>query len=221
MNILSLSDEVHTSLYSQGAGERFPNVDVIIGCGDLPYYYLDYVTTVLQTFLFYVRGNHGNLPEHTADGRELMAPIGGTDLHRGTANHNGVLLAGVEGCLRYGKGAFQYTEGEMWLSVLSLVPKLLRNRMRYGRFLDVFVTHAPPWGIHDREDRAHHGVKAFRWLLKTFGPALHLHGHVRPLRRDEPTETFLGKTLVVNTYGYRMMQFDRESRQFSVSPRRW
>lgn len=221
MNILSLSDEVLRSLYSESAGERFSNVDVVIGCGDLPYYYLDYVTTVLSTSLYYVRGNHGNLPEHTANGQELMAPVGGTDLHLVTANYNGLLLAGVEGSLRYSKGAFQYTQEQMWQNVFSLVPRLLRNRVRYGRFLDIFVTHAPPWGIHDRHDRAHQGVRAFRWLLMAFRPVLHFHGHVRPLRRDEPTETLFGRTLVVNTYGFRMTEFDTASRRFSVSPRRW
>jgi len=221
MNILSLSDEVQGSLYNEGARERFPNVDIVISCGDLPYYYLDYVTTVLCTFLYYVRGNHGHLPEHMASGDELMAPVGGTDLHLATANHNGLLLAGVEGCLRYGTGPFQYTQQEMWLNVFSLVPRLLRNRIRYGKFLDIFVTHAPPWGIHDCEDRAHQGIKAFRWLLTAFRPVLHLHGHVRPVRRDEQTETLFGRTLVVNTYGLRMTEFDVASRRFSVSPLRW
>lgn len=221
MRILSISDEVEEVLYSEEAWERFPGIDLVISCGDLPYYYLDYVATTLRTSLYYVRGNHGHLPEYTYSGEELMEPVGGTDLHAATANHDGLLLAGVQGSLRYGPGPFQYTQGEMWMHVFRLVPRLMRNRIRHGRFLDIFVTHAPPWRIQEGEDRAHRGVKAFRWALKAFGPALHLHGHVRPLRRDAQTETQFGRTLVVNTYGRRVIEFDPRSRRFEVSPAHW
>jgi len=95
--------------------------------------------------------------------------------------------------------------------VLSLVPKLLLNRLRYGRYLDIFVSHAPPWGIHDRPDLPHQGIKAFRWFLKTFRPAYHFHGHVHVYRPDAITETRFHQTLVVNTYGYREMEISAQA----------
>jgi len=78
---------------------------------------------------------------------------------------------------------------------------LLFNRARYGGFLDLFVTHAPPWGIHDQNDRAHRGIKAFRWLLNVFEPRYHFHGHIHVYRPETITDTKFNRTRVLNTYG--------------------
>jgi Icc-related predicted phosphoesterase len=93
----------------------------------------------------------------------------------------------------------------MWLMVLGMVPKLLFNKMRYGRYLDILVTHSPPWGINDQPDRAHQGFKAFRWLLEKFRPAYHLHGHIHIYSSSENGRTQFQDTLVINTYGYKTL----------------
>ncbi len=208
--LLILSDKVVEFVYSPTLRQRFSHIDLVISCGDLPYYYLEYVVSVLNVPLFFVRGNHAKLVEYTSGG-ERRAPWGAVDLHRRIVCHEGILLAGVEGSLRYNRGPFQYSQGEMWGHVLSLVPKLLLNRLRYGRYLDIFVSHAPPWGIHDRPDLPHQGIKAFRWFLKTFRPAYHFHGHVHVYRPDAITETRFHQTLVVNTYGYREMEISAQA----------
>jgi len=87
--------------------------------------------------------------------------------------------------------------------VFNLFPLLLWNRIRYGRYLDIFVTHASPWGIHDQPDYPHVGIKAFRWLLTVFKPQIHLHGHIHVYRPDTVTETHFEETRVINTYGYK------------------
>jgi len=89
--------------------------------------------------------------------------------------------------------------------VLQDAPRLLLNRLRYGRYLDIFVTHASPWGIHDMPDLTHRGIKAFRWFLLVFHPTYHFHGHIHIYRPDTVTETVFGKTRVINTFGYRSM----------------
>jgi Icc-related predicted phosphoesterase len=96
----------------------------------------------------------------------------------------------------------------MWLMLLSLVPRLLYNRVRYGRYLDILVTHAPPWKIHDKEDLPHQGIKAFRWFIETFRPAYHLHGHIHIYQQYDVTETKLDQTQVVNVYGYKRITLD-------------
>jgi hypothetical protein len=207
MHILSLSDEEVPFIYSPVVRDRFSGTDLILGCGDLQYYYLEYVTTMLNAPTYYVRGNHAHEVEYTSGG-EKRAPLGAVDLHRRTVNHNGLLLAGVEGSVRYSNGPYQYTQTQMWGHVLRLVPGLLRNRIFYGRYLDIFVTHAPPWHIHDQPDRAHRGIQAFRWLDITFQPEIHFHGHVRPVLPSEPTETLLRNTWVINTYGYVETSFE-------------
>jgi Icc-related predicted phosphoesterase len=76
------------------------------------------------------------------------------------------------------------------------------------RYLDIFISHAPPWGIHDQPDLPHQGIKAFRWLIETFQPRYHFHGHIHVYRKDQQTATQLGRTTVLNTYGYLETQVD-------------
>lgn len=57
---------------------------------------------------------------------------------------------------------------EMWGNVYHLAPKLLINRIRYGRYLDVLVAHSPPWGIHDQDDLPHQGFKSFLTFMRWF-----------------------------------------------------
>jgi len=202
MKILSLSDIVIPYIYSPQIRTRFTGIDLVIGCGDLPYEYLEYVVSSLNSPLYFVRGNHDKVEEAGRDGNRSSL-LGGVDLHTQVVNFKGVLLAGVEGSLRYREGPFQYSQNEMWANVMKLVPRLLYNRVVHGRYLDIFVTHSPPRGIHDREDLPHQGIDAFRWMIDRFQPAYHVHGHTHIYRPDETPETIVGKTRVVNTYGFR------------------
>jgi Icc-related predicted phosphoesterase len=152
--------------------------------------------------MFYVHGNHANRTEHSLIGSK-KAPEGGQNINQKVIEWNGIILAGIEGCLQYNYGPYQYTQMEMWVKVLALVPGLILNKIRTGRYLDVFITHAPAWGIHDQPDRPHQGIKAFTWLIKTFQPSYHVHGHIHVYRNDIETSTWVGKTLVVNSYGYK------------------
>jgi Icc-related predicted phosphoesterase len=201
MKILSISDVELGFIYSPQILERFKDVDLVISCGDLPYYYLEYIISTLNRPLYYVRGNHASEVE-VGTGGDRREPWGGIDLHRRIANESGLLLAGIEGSVNYNNGPHQYTQTQMWGMVYELVPRLLINRLRYGRYLDVLVTHAPPYRIHDDDDPPHVGIKAFRWLIRTFRPAYHFHGHIHVYRKDRPVRTLLGPTMVVNTYGY-------------------
>lgn len=202
MKILTLSDIIEPTIYSPLVRQRFSKVDLVIGCGDLPYYYQEYVASVLDAMLFFVRGNHDPEKEYTTGG-ERRIPMGGEDLHRRSVCFQDLLFAGVEGSLRYRPGPFQYTQSEMWWHVFFLVPALFRNKLIHGRYLDVFITHAPPRGIHDKEDLTHQGIDAFRWMLKVFRPIYHFHGHIHIYRPDEIVESLVGPTRVINTFGYK------------------
>ena len=202
LKVLSLSDKQVDSIYSSQVKKRFGDVGLILGCGDLAYYYLEFVVSMLDVPLYYVRGNHSSQVEYTMVGPKTH-PHGGTDLHLRVINRQDLILAGVEGSLRYRKGPFQYSQTEMWLHILRIVPALLRNKLQHGRFLDIFITHAPPWGIHDKPDLPHQGIKAFRWLIESFKPCYHFHGHIHVYRQDVQTITQHGLTTVINTYGFR------------------
>lgn len=209
MKILAVSDIEVDMIYSPLITQRFKDVDLVIGCGDLPYYYLEYIISMLNRPLYYVRGNHAPRFQEAGTGGDRTNPWGGIDLHKDvTRDHSGLLLAGIEGSLNYNRGHYQYTQAEMWSMVLALAPRLLLNRLLYGRYLDIFVAHAPPWHIHDKDDLPHQGIKAFRWLIKVFKPALFLHGHIHIYQQYDITETQIGPTRLINTYGFKTMTFD-------------
>jgi hypothetical protein len=211
MKILAVSDTEVPLLYSPLIVQRFRDVDVIISCGDLPYYYLEYMISMLDVPLYYVRGNHANKVETTTGG-DRSSPWGAIDIHqRCKCDPSGLLMAGIEGSLRYNYGPQQYSQAEMWLMVWLLTPTFFLNRLRYGRFLDIFVTHSPPWKIHDADDRPHQGIKAFRWVINTFKPRYHLHGHIHLYRQDAVKDTMVGRTHVVNPYGYQVLEINEKS----------
>lgn len=209
MKILALSDVEYSFIYNPVAALRFQDVDMVIGCGDLSYIYIEHLANLLGVPTYFVRGNHEK-PLERKLGVRRKAPWGARDLHRKCVrdDHSGLLLAGIEGSIRYNKGMYQYTQGEMFGMVLGLVPRLLVNRIRYGRYLDVFVSHASPWEIHAGQDRAHLGIRAFRWLIRVFQPAVHLHGHIHVYSPLVKRVTWLKKTCVVNVYGYRELEID-------------
>lgn len=209
MKVLAISDVELDIIYSPMITRRFKDIDLVIGCGDLPYYYLEYVISMLNRPLYYVRGNHAPRFKEEGTGGERSYPWGGIDLHRQVKRDpSGLLLAGIEGSLNYNNGRYQYTQGQMWSMVLGMVPRLMINRLLYGRYLDIFVSHAPPWKIHDKEDLPHRGIKAFRWLIEKFKPAYHLHGHIHIYQQYDTTETLHCETLVINAYGYKTIEFD-------------
>ncbi|MBA4419826.1 MAG: metallophosphoesterase [Anaerolinea sp.] len=207
MKLLTISDVELGIVYSPQIKQRFKDVDLVLSCGDLSYSYLEYIISSLDAPLFYVRGNHTNQVEETVAGPKTK-PEGGIDLHGRVFNHAGLLLAGVEGCVQYNYGPYQYSQETMWGWVLSLVPGMMLNRLRYGRFLDIFITHAPPAGIHDMEDKPHQGIKAFNWLDRVFKPRYHFHGHTHVYHNTSRTVTRYHQTTVINTYGYKETRFE-------------
>jgi Icc-related predicted phosphoesterase len=209
MKILAVSDRVMDQLYCSDVRQKYPDIDLIIGCGDLPFYYLDFLVSALDRRLVYVRGNHDKGPQYTVEGRILEQVPGGDDIHGRVAMREGLLLAGLEGSMRYRPHApYMYSESEMRYQVAQLLPLLLRNKLRYGRFLDILVTHSPPYGIHDKADIPHTGFKIMRNLLQWVKPRYMLHGHIHIYRRDTPTVTKFEETTIINVYPYRLIDYD-------------
>lgn len=209
MKILAVSDVEVDMIYSPLITQRFKDVDLVISCGDLPYYYQEYIISMLNRQLYYIRGNHAPRFYEEGSGGPRTSPWGGKDLHRSVLRDpSGLLLAGIEGSIAYNRGRYQYSQTGMWRMVFGMAPLLFLNRLLYGRYLDIFVCHAPPWGIHDKEDLPHHGVKAFRWLMHVFKPTYLLHGHIHIYQQYDITETQFEQTRVINTYGYKTLNFE-------------
>jgi Icc-related predicted phosphoesterase len=210
MKILAVSDEVAEALYGESLTTRVGAVDLVLGCGDLPADYLEFLVSMLNVPLYYVFGNHDASGWWRANGTLSHAPEGCCCLEGVTANYRGMLLAGLGGSIRYAPLArYQFSQREMWSKTLAVALRLWFNRWRYGRFLDVFISHSPPQGIHDGPDAAHVGFEAFRWLLSWAQPCWHLHGHTTPVRNRPPPRTRIGSTEVIFVPPYQLLEWDR------------
>lgn len=207
MKLLALSDTVDERVYSEHLQQNYGQADLVVGCGDLPYYYLEYVVTVLNRPVFYVHGNHDPKPLHTYEGQTQSGPGGCDPLDDRLQMVHGVLFMGLGGSIRYSReAAYQFTEGQMRARIARLIPRLLLNRLRYGRYVDVVVAHSPPYGIHDGTDPAHVGFRSFHGLMRRFRPKLLLHGH---LHRPRAQTTQFADTQVLGVFPVRMIDLER------------
>jgi len=221
MKLLCIADVKDPLVYSDSIRERFKDIDIILGAGDLPLDYYEYVVTSLNKPLLFVFGNH-DLKDIEHYKREFRSPFvdkiavceeydhcGAIFAGGKVTRVSGLLIAGLGGSMRYNDGLNQYTNLGMWWSVLKLVPRLLMNRLFRGRYLDIMLTHAPPKGIHDADDPCHRGFKAFLWLIRKFKPKLFIHGHTH-LYSDtrEARESEYMSTRIINAYSHVVVDLD-------------
>lgn len=193
VRLLAVSDEVEPQLLDERTVEAQGHVDLVVGCGDLPADYLDALATVYGAPLIFVRGNH-DPPDRQGD-YPREAEIDGR-----VVREKGLLIAGLEGSIRYSDGPHQYTERQMMRKVQAL---RLRLRLRHP---DILITHGPPAGVNEGADAPHHGLQAVRRAVEWMRPRLLLHGHVHPYGRDLPREGQLGETRVINVVGHRLIE---------------
>ncbi|MCC6314235.1 MAG: metallophosphoesterase [Thermomicrobiales bacterium] len=211
MPILAVSDEVDPRIHSATVRDRLGHVAMVLGCGDLPSEYLEFLADALNRPVYYVLGNHADELTRGGERGRARVPMGATDLGGRVLRQpeTGLILAGFPGSPRYGdREPAQYAEWEIWLMMFRMTPRLLWNRLRYGRALDVLVTHAPPRHVNDREDRAHRGFHALRVFLNWFRPTYHLHGHIHLYDRSLPYEQQFGQTRVINVFPYRVLEVE-------------
>jgi Icc-related predicted phosphoesterase len=206
MRVLAISDVIVPAIYSPAIRDIAQEIDFVLSCGDLPSAYLEYIVSMIDKPLYYVMGNHG------ARGGEKPEPEGCINLDGRVVKHNGLLMAGLEGSMRYNNAPrYQYTETQMRLKVFGLERQLWFNRLLYGRFLDVLVTHSPPFGIHDGTDLTHQGFKSFVGLIDRYQPEYFLHGHTHLYDNRALRQSVRGHTQIINTYGYKFLDLSTPS----------
>lgn len=166
MRILALADREAPSLWESYNPHLTEGVDLIISCGDLSPQYLEFLVTVTNIPLLYVRGNHDSRYDETP-------PLGCTCIEDRVHVHDGVRILGLGGSMRYRNGGDQFTEAEMKKRV-----KKAERRIASAGGIDILVTHAPALGHGDLDDLPHRGFGCFNDLMMRHRPAYHLHGHV-------------------------------------------
>jgi len=204
VKLLAVSDQVEDRVYSLAADGHFADVDLIVGCGDLPYVYLEYLLTVLNKPLCYVPGNHD--PAYVANSPKTKVE-GGINLDRRLLFINGFLVGGLGGSIRYRPdGVNQYSQSQAEIGAWTMLPGLVMNRVLYGRALDILVSHSPPYGIHDEDSQAHRGLHALNWLLRVARPRYHFHGHTFfPRQNLSDPDSQIGPTHIYNVFPYKVI----------------
>lgn len=166
MKILALADIEDESLWSFYDESKTEGVDLIVSCGDLAPEYLEFLVTIANIPVIYVRGNHDTKYDR-------KPPTGCQCIEDQVYTFKGVRFLGLGGSMRYHGGKDMYTEKEM--------AKRIRKRrleLFWKKGFDVLLTHAPAAGWGDMEDLPHQGFECFNPLLEKWKPKYMLHGHV-------------------------------------------
>ena len=230
MKILCVSDYVDPLVYNQNVKEIFPDIDAIICAGDLPMDYIDFIVSVFNKPTYFIFGNH-NLKDfgfyHKIDSPQGQQQYMERKHHGSGAKYMGfktsveniftikdtvtgkerpLLMAGVSGSLKYNNGLCQYSDFEMKLKLVTMIPKLLKNKKKYGTYLDIFLTHATPRHIHDHEDPCHKGFECFNWFIEKFKPTYMIHGHIHLYDMREERIGVYNNTTVINAYAHHILE---------------
>jgi len=147
------------------------HIDIVCVLGDLEQLSLFELGGVQDIPKIGVYGNHCS--------GAYFEPLGITNVHLKTFDFGGVTFGGFEGCVRYkdDPSATMYTQEEA-TEMLKDFP-----------YVDVMLTHAPPYGINDESDSlSHQGYKALREYLERKKPKYLLHGHTYPTSEQVVTK---------------------------------
>ncbi len=199
MRVLVIADHEESSLWDYYRASKTEGIDLILSAGDLDPEYLEFLVTMANRPLLYVRGNHD-------DKYEIKEPLGCDCIEDEIYDFCGLRILGLGGSYRYGSRKNMYTEREMKKRIAKLRLKL---KMTGG--FDVLLTHAPAYGYGDLEDLPHRGFECFNELLEKYHPAYMIHGHVHkeygPFQR---TQIHPSGTTIINAYGSYMIDIRQE-----------
>lgn len=103
MKILVVADKVQDYIYSPRLKERMPGVELVLSCGDLPFYYLEFIVSCLNVPLLYVFGNHNTFEYvgQQSERQELALAAGCLPAHETSG-----VITGYRAGLRKGRGSW-------------------------------------------------------------------------------------------------------------------
>ncbi|MGW0039667.1 metallophosphoesterase family protein [Gordonia sp. NPDC003376] len=222
VNVLAVADEVVDSLtLGRGPAGR---PDLVLGAGDLPFDYLETLSTVFDAPCVFVPGNHdrdlsGYRRGRTGWTRAGMpatspGPAGAVNADGRTVSVAGLRISGLGGCPRYSDGPNQYTEPRQRMRSWGL-----RLRRRTGH-PHILLTHAPARGVGDADDRPHRGFACYHGLVDHLRPTLLIHGHVHPYGAHPADRTIGPGTVSMNVVGYCQFEIDPTTGDVEVMRRR-
>lgn len=179
----------------------FGDIDLVLSAGDLKAEYLNRLARAglaskRKTWLLYVHGNHDY--RYGVDLSEECINVEDDLL-----NVKGLRILGLGGSLRYKHGPYQYSEEEMRQRIDELAPIIKQTGG-----VDIILTHAPPYGIGDKEDPVHRGFQCFLPLMDELKPKYLIHGHIHLHEENADKRIYsYDKTAVINACGSYVLEF--------------
>jgi Icc-related predicted phosphoesterase len=235
VRVLAVADVEDRALYEQFNPERWNSagIELIVSCGDLRPAYLDFLVSAFNVPCFYVRGNH--------DTTYVASPPGGCiNIDERIERFRGVRFLGLEGSRWYNGGPAQYREGAMsWRAFwggwtirhnggvdvvvahspprmcplsekrcVCILPPPDKTPVHVGQPC-VLEPERKNW---DMADLPHRGSGALRGLITKFQPQFFLHGHTHLGYGTRPRELRLGRTRIVDAFGYVILDIEPGTR---------
>ncbi len=187
IRILAVSDEPEAALDHARNREEIGPIDLVVGCGDLPSDYLNFLADAFHVHLVRVLGNHDRPAADQEGGIVAPDPVNGRIVDGGPLPILGLSWPGRPP---------RRNEFLAWRQALRIVlVEAFRRRPL------IVASHIPPRGAGDvATDDYHVGSPAYRWILDRLRPPLWLHGHT-PLAGVHDWRVTSGATTIVNVTG--------------------
>lgn len=215
--ILCISDQIDPVIYDKNIKTLYNDVDFILSAGDLPKEYLDFIQTSLEKPLFFVLGGHYlEKPATQSSGKKLEIDLGFK-----TDKIDNILIAGISGTKKQTNGKNQFTEKRMKKKLMAMIPKLILNKIKYGRYIDILLTHTPPYKqdtsdkIYSKNETAT-GFQCISKFIKKFKPKYVVHGNIHIYDNEKNRISYEDGYQLINAYSRYVLEFNNEENDKSV-----
>ncbi|MDD6691871.1 MAG: metallophosphoesterase family protein [Lachnospiraceae bacterium] len=191
MKVMFIADEESKAMWDYYDPRRTEGVELIISCGDLKPSYLEFLETMVNCPLLYVKGNHDRQYAQ-------RPPLGCVCIDDRVYDYKGLRILGLGGSMRYNPDTdCQFSEEEMQ----ARIRKVNRQIVLMNGF-DLLVTHAPAKGYGDMDDLPHRGFDCFNTLMEKWKPKYMVHGHVHQTYsyKFERERQHSSGTKIINAY---------------------
>lgn len=151
--------------------------DLLITLGDIDHLLMKSLQENIKKPMGGVLGNHDYFDD--------LPYFGIKDLNCKAVKFQETTICGLQGSIKYKNSDYPlYTQNES----IDMCKKLPHT--------DIFISHSPPKGIHDRKDFAHNGLMGITNYIKKQKPKYCFHGHIH-----EDRITNFKKTIIISIYG--------------------
>ena len=135
IKLLAVSDQVDPRIHSASLRQRMPDINLVLGCGDVPARYLEFLADALDRPVYFVLGNHHEELTRKGLSGKRYEPMGAIDLGGKVKRDDttGLILAGFPGSPKYSRETDQqYSDNEIRWMMVKMIPRLLWNRIALG-----------------------------------------------------------------------------------------